>query len=299
MLKKIIRWFERECPQNLLLARPVTGAVIVTVFCFSFLVLYRPFGTAPARYFSYEATMAIYCLVAGLSVFLIIYGLGRLHLFSPDRIWTIGREVLAVIFVLIGLGFAIYAAGFLVEGPVGRLNFATLLDSMKNAFLVGLVPFLFFSAMNMRYWFGDQMETFSVYGTNRAPAGQSSSAGTAGLPNERIIIDTPLKKERFECHPDELLFVESYYNYVNFYLIRDDKVQKEVIRITISNVEEQLHRHPNISRVHRAYLVNLDKIETATGNSMGYRLKLAGLTKEIPVSRRNVPRFRRLYEAYR
>jgi DNA-binding LytR/AlgR family response regulator len=44
-------------------------------------------------------------------------------------------------------------------------------------------------------------------------------------------------------------------------------------------------------RVHRAFLVNLRKIESKKGNTLGYRLKLGGSDIEIPVSRNNTKNF--------
>jgi DNA-binding LytR/AlgR family response regulator len=70
-------------------------------------------------------------------------------------------------------------------------------------------------------------------------------------------------------------------------LISGDKVQKKVIRNSITDVEQQLAHIPYLARTHRAFIVNLKKIKSKKGNSLGYRLRLQGTEAEIPVSRNN------------
>ena len=56
---------------------------------------------------------------------------------------------------------------------------------------------------------------------------------------------------------DEILFVEAYGDYVNIYTSN----QKYTIHSTMKNMEKKLDDN-NFMRVHRSYIVNLDKIET-------------------------------------
>ena len=287
----MIQWFQRECPQNYILAHPLSGSVILSLFCFFFLILYRPLATNPARFFSYEITMAMYCLLIGVSVFVLILILKQIPYFSPRADWSILKEIMAIALVLLGVGVAAFFAGFIIEESADRWNFATFSDSVKNGILIGMVPFLLFTAMNARYWIGEEQETLLSTRETRLSQVEKSEVP--------LRITSPLKKDELHFYPGEFIYAESDYNYVRFFLFRNNEVQKVVIRNTIASIEKQLAHIPCITRTHRAYLVNLAKVDAATGNSLGFRLKMSGIDAEIPVSRSYAKDFPAQYKRYR
>ena len=56
----IFKILNKYYPRNFIIEKPYAGTLIFIVFCFAFLVLYRPLDTHEARFFSYGITMAIY-----------------------------------------------------------------------------------------------------------------------------------------------------------------------------------------------------------------------------------------------
>jgi DNA-binding LytR/AlgR family response regulator len=48
---------------------------------------------------------------------------------------------------------------------------------------------------------------------------------------------------------------------------------------------EIVNPYSSFFRCHRAFIVNLDKIEQVEGNAQGYKIKLQGAENLIPVSR--------------
>jgi DNA-binding LytR/AlgR family response regulator len=52
-------------------------------------------------------------------------------------------------------------------------------------------------------------------------------------------------------------------------------------------------------RTHRAFIVNVKKVSSKKGNSLGYQLKFNGVDEGIPVSRQNVRRFDELIRQFR
>jgi DNA-binding LytR/AlgR family response regulator len=64
-----------------------------------------------------------------------------------------------------------------------------------------------------------------------------------------------------------------------------------IIRNSISEIEQQLAGIPYFMRTHRAFIVNLGKVISKNGNSLGYQLKLKGSNHIIPVSRQNTQIF--------
>ena len=273
-------------PRNYILKNPLKGSLVLYVFFFGFTLIYRPLGTHPGRFSGYELTMAFYALFAALSAFGMLTLLNRSRWFSGETSWNITKELASILCILLTMGLAVYAAGFLLEEPAGRLNFSTLLNSVFNVALAGFLPFLFFILMNHRLWLPES--EVRIPESPEAPRGPS-----------KVNIISQLKKEELSFYPDELIYAESDGNYVHFYLLTENKVHKRTIRNSINQVEEQLAEYPRIFRTHRAFLVNLDKIRMRKGNSLGYQLKLVGIDEEIPVSRNNTRKFIQLLNSHR
>ena len=284
------KWLFKACPQNFIIKQPFPGVLILALFIFTFLVLYRPLGTHPGRFMGYEATMASYAVLASATVFVFLIFWKKLNYFSDKNQWTIFKELVSIFASLLVLGTAGYFIAFIMEEPAARWNFATFFDSVKNAFLIGLIPFLFFTAMNLRYWFLPEQ----VWQREVAPKSQT---GIEKGENS-IRINSRLKKESLNFFPSQLIYAESEGNYVNFYLQRNGKVEKKVIRNSINNIEQQLSKIPFLMRTHRAFIINLKKVVVKKGNTLGYRLKLSGVEAEIPVSRNKTKVFNEKFQEY-
>ena len=282
-----VNWFNREYPRNFIISNPFKGSLIVAATGFIFMILYRPLGTHASRYFSFEITMACYTLIMAIALMAAIVVIRYTRFYSPKSAWTIYKELTSISMILLIAGLAIYFAAFILEEPADRWNLATLTGSLRSTFLVGAIPFLFFTAAHYQYWLGEPVTV--------KHRGQVATLLSKHIDSTRITIRSQLKKEHLECAIDELLYAESDFNYVVFYLYRKGRVKKKVLRNTIHQVASQLSAFPQILRIHRGFLVNLQKVETATGNRLGYRLRLLGVTNEIPVSRSYVPVFLKKY----
>lgn len=281
--------FSVKYPQNYILKNPWVGSLIIILFSFLFVTIYRPLEAHESKTLTYAETMAIYCFSAGISALIFILIIKKIPYFSKPEEWNFGKELLSVLLVLLGMGIAIYFMAFIMEPPADRWNLATILDSFLNAFLVGIVPLAFFSLVNVQYLLNRGYVQYMEQGLN----------GLKGVSSEeKIFIKSKLKKQDLEFFPSQFLYVESDGNYVGFHLIEEGKVVKKVIRNSISNIEMQLSGIPSMLRVHRAFIVNLRKVQSKHGNTSGYRLSLKNVDKEIPVSRHNTAIFDRMYEKF-
>jgi hypothetical protein len=283
-MKKILTWINREIPPNFLIREPVKGAVVFFLIFFLFAIIYQPLDTHPSRFFNYTVTAALYSFIASAAVAGSVKMLKSFRYFSKIKKWTILKELLTILTALVGMGLSVYFAAFIFEEPADRWNLATLSDSVTKSFLLGVIPFIFFTLLNFRYWFGPENSMINIV-----------NSGSDHQPAEELIrISSQLKKEELSFYPGQFIYAESESNYVNFYIWKDDKLKKEVIRNSISNVEKQFAEFPYMVRTHRAYIVNISKIIQKKGNVLGYRLKLKGVDQEIPVSRNNTATFNRV-----
>lgn len=282
-------WLKKEIPQNFLLQKPLAAFVVVTIFGFLFMVIYTPFDSGQGdRLFIWK--LIGYGLLVGSAAFLALAGIINPFICKKNGFWTIGKELLSFVVILLMMGLIIYFAAFLLEPAANRWNLATFLDSFKYAIFICFLPYVFFSLMHAPFWFSAlpvQEEYFK-----RLPVENPQ--------NEPIIsISSKLKKESLDFQLSELLCISSEGNYVAFYLSKDDKLQKKIIRNSMNEIEEQLNTHSGLLRVHRAFLVNLKKISQKRGNTLGYRLRLNGLDLEIPVSRNKVKEFDEKFAEFR
>ncbi|HLO60223.1 MAG TPA: LytTR family DNA-binding domain-containing protein [Bacteroidales bacterium] len=285
MKSKIINKLATRYPQNFILKNPLLGSLLFLFICLVFLVIYKPLETHGSRSFSYPVTMAFYFLASALCAFLLIRLIKALPYFSDKYEWNVSKEFLSVILVLLGTGITIYLMGFLLEEPADRWNFATFFDSCKAAFLIGIIPFGFFSLINYRYLLYKEVTR------NFKPESTTDKPDASG---NLIHINSRLKKEELSFYPNQLLFIESEGNYVVFHLVSDGQCRKEVIRNSMNDIEQQLVSVGYFLRVHRAFLVNMKKIRLKKGNTLGYKLKLYGTETEIPVSRQRIGLFDQL-----
>ena len=290
MKGRIIKWLNIKYPQNYIIKNPFTGTLIIALFVFGFTVLYKPFNTHAARAFSYETTMAIYSLLSGIFIFLSIKILKTVKYFSKTKDWTIFKEFLSVFLVLFVLGIAIYVLGFFIETSAQRWNISTFLNSFKGAFLTGIIPLFFFTAINYPYLFSESIDL---------NIGNAAITGQENQPSEDLIqISSQLKKEELSFYPSQFLYAESDGNYVVFYLCRNNLLKKEIIRNSINSIEQQLSGIPYFLRIHRAFIVNLKKVRSKQGNTLGYMIKLSETEIKIPVSRKNTKDFNKLSALY-
>ena len=143
--------------------------------------------------------MAIYLGALSIPVFFIIKILKTIRYFSNPEEWTILKEIISIALVLLGMGIALYFIGFLMEVPGKRWNLPTLLDSCLHAFLVGIIPFVFFTVINYRHLFvTDIVRDFN-------PGADSSSQELS----EKLIWSVPSLRKKSWAYTPASLFMPS------------------------------------------------------------------------------------------
>ena len=115
---KIFKWLNKKYPQNYIIKNPYIGTLIFLGFIVCFVIIYKPLQLHESRFFSYELTIAVYCLIVAIPLFGLVKILKHIRFFSNPSDWTILKEILSVIIVLLGMGITVYFAGFLLEPPL-------------------------------------------------------------------------------------------------------------------------------------------------------------------------------------
>ena len=90
---------------------------------------------------------------------------------------------------------------------------------------------------------------------------------------------------------NDFLYAEARKNMVAVVYQQDDRIVESEIHTTLSSLLASLP-HENIFQCHRSFVVNLNNITAASGNSNGYQLTMKDSRHIVPVSRSFVPKLR-------
>lgn len=83
----------------------------------------------------------------------------------------------------------------------------------------------------------------------------------------------------------ELICFEANDNYTAIYFLKNNVVKKELRRITLKKIEDQLADIPEVIRCHKSYIINILNVSYVSGNAQGYKFHLEKMEFAIPVSR--------------
>jgi len=106
------------------------------------------------------------------------------------------------------------------------------------------------------------------------------------------IRDTRVRGNDLSLPINDLLCIEAQKNNVAVSYLKDGKLQRDEIQSTLAAVLEDLGAYDNVFQCHRSFVVNLNNISSAKGNSNGYTLELGGGLVTVPVSRSFVPKLK-------
>jgi len=100
--------------------------------------------------------------------------------------------------------------------------------------------------------------------------------------------------ETLTIDPEKIILIRSAGNYVEIFFENNDKATKKMLRSPLKRVEEALEEYAFIYKTHRSYLVNVNYIVEAEGNSQGIKLTLRLLDFKVPVSRNYIAKLKEL-----
>lgn len=246
------------------------------VFVFIFLVVFKPFEiqnltTSQWLYFAY---LAGYGAITSLSVLIMIEGIGRLlpNVFS-EKNWKIKHEVTFVVSLISLITVFNYFYTVLISDlPFSSETFVFMLFATVSVSFFPAVSFVMFRYVrNMRQY--------------SRPSTVLSLERKEEIKREFIELFAENQRDSVTLSPENLLFIESDDNYSTVFFTQQNRIQKKLLRNTLTRLEAQVESIPTLRRCHRSYLVNLKKVSRVSGNAQGYRLHLYDTDEIVPVSR--------------
>jgi hypothetical protein len=205
-----------------------------------------------------------------------------------ERQWTVGKEMLFFIFLLVVIALVNCLVNWKLHGTPISLHMVFLMTGYT--ILIGTIPITLSILLKQQIllkkyvkeagllneWVQEQ-ETIQV----DAPKLEVE------LPNlERVItINGDNQGESLMLKPAQWLAAEANDNYCRIYYYESDQLKSVLFRTTLKKLEEQLVSFQGAYRCHKSFLVNTSCVSHISGNAQGYRLHFKNSALTIPVSR--------------
>lgn len=254
----------------------------VGLFVFAFLFIFQPFGISISSVFD----RALICFGYGLITFMgmLIFMLASRRIFPSwfqTSSWTLSTEILYSLGIiwLIGLLNLLYSA-WIFSIP---LNWSSFLGFQGYTLGIGVFPVVAMTYLN--YTRLDQRNIREAQLLRRELVRQTEAPSAR---QQSVYFSSELKEAGWELDPEQFLFAETADNYVQLYARTDADIERRMLRTNLSTMEQEAQAFPFLMRTHRSYFVNLHQVEDFSGNAQGLKLRLHGLERDIPVSRKLV-----------
>lgn len=278
----MLKWLARPYPFPCVTPKTFVVHGLISAFVAFFLIVFQPFGLSESRLPNKNIFLAGYGFTcfAALTVTSVLFSF-----FQKNRTlegnWNIAREILWMLMIVMVIALFNFLYSIFVGYAIFDVH--SLLLFVSYTFAIAIFPVVVTVMLN---WQKHQIkneregrEINELLHQEKKPEEISAAAA------HKIVLKAESGNEQIEVQPGNLLYIESMDNYSAVYFLRENSVQKILLRGSLKFMEGQLQNQTKILRCHRTYIVNLANAESATGNAQGYKLKLKNVQIPLPVSR--------------
>lgn len=252
----------------------------ISLFVAAFLIIFQPFDINLYRDSNKFIVLSGYGLITFvILIFDMIILENIFKKFYDDRNWKIWKEFISLTIVIftIGLGNALYTS--IVFGFYFEVGLKFYINFQAITFTVGIIPITVLIVSKQKYL--SNKHSSSAKDVNLKLAKEKDETYI----NQKIKIFADNLKDFIEIEMSDFLFIESSGNYIEVHYLENNKDVRKTLRNTIKNSLTFFSDIPEVLQCHRAFIVNIEKIINAKGNSQGLRLDLKNCESEVPVSR--------------
>lgn len=278
---KKMKWpflFEKPYPLVSGIKAKLIWAVSFGSYVFFFLVIFRPFGLDTFT----PMLITLYAIAFGGitfgTMFLNLIILPRVFTdFFDEEQWTTGREIFITMMHIFLIGVVNFIFVQLAFDEPTSLRRFLYLEFITLA--LAILPVTVWTLIVENRLLKRNIQEAKSINTSIKPLVESSSQ------DKEVLIRSENQLESATWPADQICYITSADNYIKMGLFVNDRFQVKMLRNTLKSVESDLKDFSMFLRCHRAFIVNLEKVETVHGNARGLKLKLRNCPEEIPVSR--------------
>lgn len=242
------------------------------IYCFIvFLILYllQPFGLS-----LYQGSKLLVALLFGGVTFLccLVYGYFiAVPVKKRLQTWKIWHEIVSVFVQVLFIGLCNFLLFTCVFHYPLRLDLC--LTFVYWTFIIGIFISVLSTFMSYQRYLRGRLNDLLDKTTDKQTGIQVT------------IHDTRVRGNDVTLPINDLLYIEAQKNNVVVGYMKDGKLRKDGIQTSLTAVLNDLSEYDNIFQCHRSFVVNLNNITKAYGNSNGYTMELGGGLATVPVSR--------------
>ena len=247
------------------------------LFTYVFLLIYRPFGAAElgagGAWFLLGFGGSVSVSLA-ISYFALPNWLPRW--FRQER-WQLGKEILFLSFSFLLVATLNYLYNRIVGGSFAPQH--SWIGFVGITFAVGVFPLIILIFLTELYL--NRKNKIEARRLNDHLLERPAS------PSDRRLAIQPETSTSapFLLHEADFLFALAENNYTTVFHTKNGRLERELLRLSLRKLEEQLAPHSDLIRCHRSYMVNRNRIASIVGNARNLSLQMEGFEEEIPVSR--------------
>lgn len=245
------------------------------VIVFLILYLLQPFGFS-----MYQGNKLLLSLLFGAVTFgcCLVYGFVERPLIQRISPWRIWHEALSILAMILFIGICnFFVCSWVFHFPVTLISFLAFL---YWTLIIGMFVTVCSVSLSYYRYLRNQLETLLDKTTDQ----QTDITVT--------IHDTNVRGNDLQLSINDLLYIEAQKNNVAVSHVKEGKIVTTELHTTLAAVLDDLQAYENIFQCHRSFVVNLNNITSAQGNSNGYQLRLGKCQTIVPVSRTYVPKLR-------
>jgi len=276
----MINWLNRPFPRIRTNKNKLLVSFLFALFIYLFLLIFQPFGFSKIQYYK-PIFIAGYFVITFL-VMTTSFLLGPVifkNAFDIDK-WTIKKEILFILWQI----SLIAIINWLFNLTIGKeiIEESNFIRVFLITISVGIFPTIFF-VFNIE----------KILASKHSKIAKKISGEQVKIikknKNEQIQIVSDNNSAQIKLNTNDFICIVSEGNYANVFYYKDNIINKELIRNSLSNLIKQFVIFDFIKRCHRSYIVNLQNVDKVTGNARNYNLHIEKLDFVIPVSR-NFPK---------
>ena len=258
------------------------------LFVFLFLWVFQPFGLS-ADIPNKMIILLGYGLVTSFGVWVFNMVLPPLfpNFFLEEK-WYVWKELLVTMAAILFIAFLnlLYSAllGFF------HFSFINFIIFIGITFSLGIFPVTI--SVFLIYFLKLRKHTQEAY---QYSAGiKESSLHKRGNSSNLLSLKDEHGEILGEWKIEDILRMESAQNYIEiFYFTNENKVKRDLIRMTMKEVEQQSDSVNSLFRTHRSHIVNTEYIQKVKGNAQGLQISLRGSKEFVPVARSRISAFKK------
>lgn len=245
------------------------------VIVFLILYLLQPFGFSMYRGNKFLVSLLFGVVASGCCL---VGGLAMKPLYQRVTPWRVWHEALSVLAMVLLIGICnFFVFSFVFHYPITA---DLCLLFLYWTLIIGMIITVFSVGINYYRYLRLQLEALLDKTTEQ----QTDIMVT--------IHDVSVRGNDLQLPINDLLYVEAQKNNVMVCYMKDGLTSSTELHTTLTAVLDDLKVYENIFQCHRSFVVNLNNITSAQGNSNGYQLLLGKCPTLVPVSRTYVPKLR-------